>query len=358
MISLKKFIDSNSVDSEAVEPVRPEPGPRDQDSASLLFAYQAALAAMGVCGQRAVPVLGDMIHSALARIGESLSRSPSPAVVLDSRVMVEQQLNLWADRAQQNLKESEQTIRDLLLVVFEATESTGIRDEKFTKEIIDLSNRLRTIAGLDSLPLMRRSITENAGALASCVKKMADEGRESVRKLTSEIAEYQTRLVASERRALVDALTGLANRRGFEQQLDLRVQERRPFSLLVADLNGFKMANDRYGHLVGDEILKQFAAKLKVQFLPEDTVARWGGDEFVGIVLGSATEGAVRADRVRHWVPGEYKIAIERQAVSVIVEAAVGTIAWNGIESGPELFARADKEMYRVKQSSRELSRV
>jgi len=109
---------------------------------------------------------------------------------------------------------------------------------------------------------------------------------------------------------------------------------------------------------VGDEILKQFAGKLKVQFLPEDTVARWGGDEFVGIVLGSATEGAVRSDRVLHWVPGEYKITLDGQTVSVTVEAAVGTIAWNGVESGPELFARADKEMYRVKQGSRELSRT
>ena len=70
---------------------------------------------------------------------------------------------------------------------------------------------------------------ENTTALKSSVAKMAEEGRESIRRLNSEIADYQTRLVASERRAMVDPLTGLCNRRGFEQQLELRIQMNQPF---------------------------------------------------------------------------------------------------------------------------------
>jgi len=365
MISLKKFIDSQSVGSESPEipgdeihrrePDRHAPEKYAMESGGMLSAYQSALAAMGTHGQRAVPILGTMIQTALSRISDGLSRSPTPELIRDSRRMVEEQLGLWADKAQQNQKESEQTIRDLLMVVFDATESTGTRDEKFSREIAELSDRLRTVAGLDSLPVIRRSITENATALTDCVARMAEEGRESVRRLTSEIADYQTRLLASERRALVDSLTGLCNRRGFEQQLELRVQGRKPFSLLVVDLNGFKAVNDRYGHPVGDEVLRQFAGELKAQFLPEDTVARWGGDEFVGIVGGPIKEGAVRADRVRHWVLGEYNITIENKTIAVKVDAALGTAAWNGSESGPELFARADKEMYRAKEKSREL---
>ncbi len=214
---------------------------------------------------------------------------------------------------------------------------------------------MRKAAGLDSLQLIRRSITEDASALTVCVARMVEEGRESVRKLTSEVADYQTRLVASERRALADPLTGLCNRRGFEQQLELRVQRRKSFSLLVVDLNGFKLANDRYGHLVGDEILRQFAVELKAQFLPEDTVARWGGDEFAVIVSGGVKEGLARADRVRHWALGEYKITIDSRTIPVNVDAALGLMAWDGAETGAELFARADKEMYRMKEKSREL---
>ena len=358
MISLKKLLESHAdpvPSGKSVGEKSPLRVESDARPIGLLAAYQGALAAMGANGQRAVPVLGSMIQAALARISERLSQSPTPEEIRESRRMVEEQLTLWADKAQDNQKESEQTIRNLLTVIAQATESSGTRDEKFSHEISELSSRLRTVAGLDSLPVMRRSINESASALTSCVARMADEGRESVRKLTSEIAEYQTRLMACERRALIDTLTGLCNRRGFEQQLEASVKKGKPFSLLVADLNGFKRANDRYGHLVGDEILKQFAGELKAQFQPDDTVARWGGDEFVCIVSGSVREVSVRADRVRHWVLGEYKVSADNQSVRIVVDAALGTMSWNGVESGLELFARADKEMYKVKERSGEL---
>lgn len=348
MISLKKLIDSASLRS---TPTQEAPG----ESGILLHAYQAVLTAISHHGQRAVPTLGSMIGEGLAPVIDGLDHSPSPEAIRDSGIQVEEQLSLWADKAQHNQKESEQTIRDLVKVIFEAAESTGVRDEKYSREISSLTERLRKVAGLESLPVIRRSIHENAAALTSCVVRMADEGRESVRRLNSEIAEYQSRLLASERRAMIDALTGLCNRRGFEQQLEVRVQVRQPFSLLVVDLNGFKNVNDCHGHVAGDEILRRFAAELKAQFLPEDTVARWGGDEFVGIVGGPPKEAAVRADRIRHWVLGEYKIAVDDQSLAVTVDAALGVTAWNGTESGLALFARADREMYRAKEKAREL---
>jgi diguanylate cyclase len=295
-----------------------------------------------------------MIRSALDEIGDTLALSASTESVRESRRMVEEQLGLWADEAEQNRKESEKTIADLLLAVNGAAASTGSRNEKFSREIGVLSDRLRKVAGLESLPLMRRSITENVSALGQCVTRMTDEGRESVRKLTSQVAEYQTRLLASESRAQIDPLTGLYNRRGLEQQLELRIRGQQPFSLIVADLNGFKSVNDQYGHLAGDEILKKFAGELKAQFLPDDRVARWGGDEFVGLVAGSPQEGAVRADQIRQWVLGEFRITIDNQTVPVILDAALGTTAWNGVETALELFGRADKEMYRAKQESKD----
>jgi diguanylate cyclase (GGDEF)-like protein len=357
MISLKKFFDAQP---QVVKSTEAAGSVSDSvaDSADALSAYQTALAAMGAHGRRAVPVLGTMISNALARIGDDLAHSASPESVRDSGRKVEEQLSLWADQAQQNQKESEKTIAELLLRVSEAAESTGHRDAGFGREIGGLCDRLRAVAGLDSLPVIRKSISENTSALSTCVAKMTEDGRDSVRKLSSQIAEYQMRLRAAERRALVDALTGLPNRFGFEQQLELRIQSRQPFSILVVDLNGFKAVNDRLGHLVGDEILKQFAGEMRTQFPSHDTVARWGGDEFAGIVAGPAAEGAVRAERIRHWVLGEYRITNDNKTVIVNVDAALGIAAWDGIESGLELFARADKEMYLAKESRSAIAQV
>jgi diguanylate cyclase (GGDEF)-like protein len=275
-----------------------------------------------------------------------------------ARAKVEEQLVVWSNKAQELQREKEKAVQELLTVVAGAAESTGLRDEKFGREIAELSDRLRAVAGLESLPLMRRSIVENASALNTCVARMTDEGRESIRRLTFEIAEYRTRLKASERRAMIDPLTGLCNRRGIEQHLEIRIAAREPFSLLIADLNGFKAINDRHGHLVGDEILRRFGAEIRAQFPSEDTVARWGGDEFVALVAGSESEVRVRTDRVRHWVLGEYKIEIEGLAISVMVDAALGMAAWDGIETGMDLFERADKDLYREKAGAREMAKA
>jgi diguanylate cyclase (GGDEF)-like protein len=306
---------------------------------------------MGSHGQRAVPALGPMIERALTRIVNSLTPSASPECIGDARRMVETELSQWADKAQENQTLGDQTIRDLLLLVCETSKSTGTRDEKFSKEVSVLSDRLRSVAGLESLSVIRRSILENTSSLNSSVARMSEESREAIRKLASEVAEYQTRLVASERRALVDPLTGLGNRRSFEQQLEIRVKLRQPFSLLVADLNEFKAINDRHGHVVGDEILKHFADEFRRQFGPNDTVARWGGDEFVAIVPGPPAEGEQRADRVRHGAFGECKTKVDAKTITVNVDAAIGIMPWNGAESALEIFTRADREMYRAKQS-------
>lgn len=319
--------------------------------AELLAAYQAALAAMGANSRRALPTAGDALDAALGRIRENLAHSPSAESVRQARTNVDQQLAVWADKAQENQKENETAIRDLLSLVVKTAESTGARDEKFSKEIEAVSGRLRAAAAIDNLPTIRRSIAENAGALTTCVARMAAESQEAVRKLTAEVAEYQVRLQAAEARADVDPLTGLCNRRGFEQELELRIATHQQFSLLVADLNGFKAANDRHGHLVGDEILRMFATELKGQFAPEDTVARWGGDEFAAIIPGPAKEGAAREERVRRWALGEYKVKTDQKTISVMVRASLGTVAWNSQESGTDLFARADRQMYQAKQN-------
>lgn len=348
MISLRQFLDSELIDAKREGKTFPEDALPGGD---LLLAWRATLGAMGKHGQRAVPALGPMIGTALSGVSNTLAPDASAECIADAQRMIELELSQWADKAQENQKQTDQTIRELLLFVFDATKSGGTRDEKFSREISAVSERFRSVARLDSLPAIRRSILENTSLLNNSVTKMLEESREAIRKLTLEVAEYQTRLAASERRALVDPLTGLGNRRGFERQLEMQIKLRQPFSLLIVDLNEFKAINDRYGHVGGDEILKQFADEFRRQFAPGATVARWGGDEFAAIVAGPPEEGEDRAGRVRQWALCEYKIELETRTVRVKVDAALGVMPWDGAESAHEIFTRTDKEMYRVKQS-------
>lgn len=107
--------------------------------------------------------------------------------------------------------------------------------------------------------------------------------------------------------AHVDHLTGLLNRRFFYAELDKEMERVRrkglPVSLIFIDVDNFKMTNDRYGHLTGDEVLRKLARLLRQNSRNEDTVARWGGEEFAIILPKTESAGAYAyAERLRQIV--------------------------------------------------------
>ncbi|ADH84808.1 diguanylate cyclase domain-containing protein [Desulfurivibrio alkaliphilus] len=114
------------------------------------------------------------------------------------------------------------------------------------------------------------------------------------RDLTNALEEANRRL---QRMALVDGLTGIANRRNFDDFLDREwrrcQRDGQPIAICLFDIDYFKLYNDSFGHLQGDEVLKQVATALQqVASRPGDLVARFGGEEFVFVLSGSDQEGA------------------------------------------------------------------
>ncbi|HVU78618.1 MAG TPA: diguanylate cyclase [Gaiellaceae bacterium] len=155
-----------------------------------------------------------------------------------------------------------------------------------------------------------------------------------------------------ERQALVDALTGLSNRRSLEESLraelarSARVGDR--LAVVLADLDDFKAVNDRFGHAAGDEVLQAFAAALRETVRESDHAGRWGGEEFALILTNTDAEGGARlAERAR--------VAIEGKTVELPDGETVRVTASFGVASFPEwrdpddLFAAADAALYEAK---------
>ena len=345
MISLRKHIDG------ADRPVALSPpvGPVHD----MLAAYSEALLAMGQSAQKAVPGVGNDLLRNLAEVTlelEQLGPFDVPAAV---RERVASELTVWADRALSYHDKSERDIKEIIDVVATAAESIGKRDERHGREIGDLTTRLRTIADLKDLAPIRRSILDSTAALRACVEKMAEENKATVSQLSAQVEQYRARLEESEKSATIDLLTGIANRRAFEQQLESRISSGAQFSLIMMDLNDFKAVNDRFGHVAGDSLLVQFAGELRVQFRSSDLVGRWGGDEFVVIVDGGISEAESRAARVRQWALGEYTLDAGTRKVKTLVSAAIGVVEWDGRETGVQLLDRADQKLYSGKTRSK-----
>jgi len=107
----------------------------------------------------------------------------------------------------------------------------------------------------------------------------------------------------AKRQARLDALTGLGNRRAFDERLDRAIEQARlhgrPLSVIVSDLDDFKLINDSYGHLNGDEILRTAAAAMRAAVRDDDACYRWGGDEFAVLLPGIEQDVAEKvAERV------------------------------------------------------------
>ena len=160
--------------------------------------------------------------------------------------------------------------------------------------------------------------------------------------------------------AAKDGLTGLANRRSFDQCLELewsRAQRtRKPMALLFADVDHFKLFNDHHGHQSGDECLRAVAAAMsRSAFRPIDLAARYGGEEFAIIMPETELEDACKvADRLRHAVM-ELQIAHGASGAGPWVTLSIGVAAHvPGSDTGPDwLLGQADQALYAAKHLGR-----
>jgi diguanylate cyclase (GGDEF)-like protein len=182
---------------------------------------------------------------------------------------------------------------------------------------------------------------------------MQSEETASVARLQGELRTFRRRLQEAEAMAATDPLTGLANRREAEKLMARKIKSGRAFCIMLFDLDGFKAVNDRYGHAAGDHLLQAFAKRLQGQFRSDDSVCRWGGDEFLVVLSCPVPDAAERAQAVAGRMGGLYAVQTARGAVNIYVSASVGAAQYEPGETGEQLFTRADACLYQDKRDRR-----
>jgi diguanylate cyclase (GGDEF)-like protein len=159
------------------------------------------------------------------------------------------------------------------------------------------------------------------------------------------------------RMTILDGLTGIHNKRYFleflERELAGAHRHRHPLSLVMFDVDHFKKVNDERGHLCGDHVLKEIAARIRPRIRREDLFARYGGEEFACILASTNLEGAVKfAEHIRGLV-ADRLCAFDGVTFPVTISLGVSTV-WN--EPGVDLLTlvkRADDNLYAAKRSGR-----
>jgi diguanylate cyclase (GGDEF)-like protein len=157
--------------------------------------------------------------------------------------------------------------------------------------------------------------------------------------------------------SLTDGLTGLVNRRGFDEQLEIEWHRaerlKTPLGLAMADIDHFKVYNDTYGHLAGDECLRRIGATIAASVRPGvDIAARYGGEEFALILPGSDADGTYSAGERLRTAVAALREGDGTRGLATISIGVISVVPVPGQHAAAAL-ERADRALYRAKDAGR-----
>jgi diguanylate cyclase len=226
--------------------------------------------------------------------------------------------------------------------------------EAYAKSLASAQTRLAALTE----PKQVRVVVSLLVAENERMRRDTNELKAKLEDAKARIESLHTSLSKAQEIGLQDPLTAVGNRRCFDETLEKEIIEaeasRKPLSLVMCDIDNFKVINDSFGHSVGDEVLKMFAALLADNIRESDTVTRFGGEEFGIILPHTAQESAIGlAERMRRQC--ESKQLIVRNANQTIgkVTASFG-VAQHREGDGPEMLVqRADAKLYEAKCAGR-----
>ncbi|WP_051145147.1 GGDEF domain-containing protein [Thiomicrorhabdus sp. Kp2] len=216
-----------------------------------------------------------------------------------------------------------------------------IKEFSELEQPLEIQNRLK-----ESLLPTIHSILEDTGKLKNQVNSSA-----------TEITQLKNELERAKMVANTDELTGVPNRRGFNTIIkklsETAQEENTPFALILIDIDFFKSINDKFGHLIGDSVLRYLAKQLDSETKGKDSIARIGGEEFVILLPQTEYQNALKlADTLRQKV-ASFTLKVKGQDKPLKLTISAGVATYQIGEDIEKLIERADKALYQAKHSGR-----
>ena len=219
------------------------------------------------------------------------------------------------------------------------------------------------------LPSLKESLEARLDGLLTTVveHQKTHEGREALisqrlQQLTEKVAEmeqeaqgFRDHLEEQRQKALIDPLTGLPNRAGWNERLELEVARFKRYGgellMGVLDIDFFKRINDTYGHQAGDKVLRIIATELSKRIRKTDFIARFGGEEFVLLLPSTPQEGGKQLlDALRTAIS---ECPFHFRGEPLVITLSGGLSAFTSEDEAEDVFERADQALYRAKNSGR-----
>lgn len=238
--------------------------------------------------------------------------------------------------------------------IVNALTTSGSETEEYGVALKTFSGDLKTAENRDQI----RGLVGDIIAETESMDTRTRELYERVSKSTAEITELRRALDDSRRDALTDSLTGVANRKCFDQEIFAAVEESEAsgetLSLIFADIDNFKNFNDTHGHQLGDQVLRLVGRTLHSSLKGKDTAARYGGEEFAIILPDTTSGGATSvAENIRKSIASKRLVRKGSDSNFGAVTVSLGVTSYRPGEEVGAFIERADQALYTAKKLGR-----
>jgi len=259
----------------------------------------------------------------------------------------------------QSIPDQRRQMKELIGVLMQSLRSVSNGSDAFSDRLGAFEGKLVAVDAPEEIESLRTMLVEETQALSKDVRSMREDfesANERVKRAHKQIAQLQTELVQARDVALMDPLTAIPNRRGFDDWVErtLKTEDGTlvPFAFMVFDVDHFKRVNDTWGHITGDQVLVEIARRIADTVRDHDFLSRFGGEEFcVALPGGNIKEAIIVAGRVLQNIRAT---PVDTEVEPVPVTTSVGVSEHRPGEPLTDTFDRADQALYMAKESGRD----
>jgi len=265
----------------------------------------------------------------------------------------------YARKQKLYVADRETALKDIIEILTKAMAGLSDDNKSFADTLYAHGEKIEQISGLDDIKQLKLDLQQEVSHFREAVAEKQALDQTKVESLAEKVSTLNVELKQAKTESLTDGLTQAYNRKAFDGFINQLVAQntisRKPFSLLLLDIDDFKVVNDTYGHQTGDRILMALVAKCKEHIRNEDFCARYGGEEFAIVLPGASLRNAhKKAQKICKAVSAaRYQIDFGGEGVQIGFTVSAGVSCHQKGDTVNSIVQRSDKALYQAKQTGK-----
>jgi diguanylate cyclase len=265
----------------------------------------------------------------------------------------------YIDLHKKYINDREGELKDIIDILTKAMVTLDTENQQYNQKILKQSEKIEQITFLDDIKKIKQALIQEIEQMRETVKEKQSRDSIKLDSLSKQVNTLNMQLEKVRAESVTDGLTGIYNRKAFDDQIGELVEKntisRSPFALLMLDIDDFKKINDNYGHQTGDRVILAVINKCRQSIRGEDFLARYGGEEFAIILPGASLKNAVK--KAHHICKS---IAATRYCLDEVpgsptlsVTISIGVSSLQRADTVAAVTQRADKALYAAKYAGK-----